>query len=77
MGSIGVLFLGAIRWKEYGFPQLLAIILLLWLVNGAFSIFASPIVLRYQVFPIFVAFAVGAILIEKIYRLAMIPSSPK
>jgi protoporphyrinogen oxidase len=70
MGIIGVVFVGAIRWKEYGLVQLLAVILAFWLLNSAFSIFASPIVLRYQVFPLFVAIAVGAILIERIYQLA-------
>jgi protoporphyrinogen oxidase len=70
LGIIGVIFVGAIRWKEYGIPQLLAIILAFWLLNSAFSIFASPIVLRYQVFPLFVSFIVGAILIERIYQMA-------
>jgi hypothetical protein len=70
MGLIGVAYVGAVKWKEYGLPQLLAIVAALWLINGAFSIFASPVVLRYQVFPLFVAFGVGAILIERIYQLA-------
>ena len=70
MGLIGVVFLGAVHWKEYGLPQILAVILTLWLANSAFSIFASPIVLRYQVFPLLVAFCVGSILMERIYKLA-------
>ena len=70
MGLIGVIFLGAVRWKDYGVPQVLAVVLLFWLANSAFSIFASPVVLRYQVFPLLVAFCIGAVLIEKIYKLA-------
>jgi 4-amino-4-deoxy-L-arabinose transferase-like glycosyltransferase len=70
MGLIGIVFLGRLRWKEYGLPQLLALVTTLWLLNGGFSIFASPVVLRYQVFPLFVAFCIGSILIERIYRLA-------
>jgi len=70
MGLIGVALLGAVKRNEYGLPQLLTLILVLWAVNGAFSIFASAIVLRYQVFPLFVAFTIGAILIERIYKLA-------
>jgi protoporphyrinogen oxidase/4-amino-4-deoxy-L-arabinose transferase-like glycosyltransferase len=70
MGLIGVISLGALQWKEYGLPQLLGVMVVFWLVNCSFSIFASPIVLRYQVFPLFAAFAVGAILIERIYQLA-------
>ena len=34
MGLIGVALLGAINRKEYGLPQLLTIILALWLLNG-------------------------------------------
>jgi protoporphyrinogen oxidase len=70
MGLIGMAFLNAIRWKEYGLPQLLGLILILWLLNSAFSIFASPVVLRYQAFPILVFFAVGAFLMERIYIMA-------
>lgn len=70
MGLIGVAFLGAIKRKEYGIIQLLTVVLALWLLNGAFSIFASAIVLRYQVFPLFVAFIIGALMIERIYIMA-------
>jgi protoporphyrinogen oxidase len=70
MGLIGVVFLGAVKWKEHGLVQLLAIVTVFWLLNGAFSIFASPVVLRYQVFPLFVAFSVGSVLIERIWRLS-------
>ena len=67
MGSIGVIFFGGVRWKEYGLVQLLAAMLTFYFVNSAFSVFASPVVLRYQVFPLLVAFCVGAILIERIW----------
>ena len=77
MGLIGVALLGAINRKEYGLPQLLTIILALWLLNGAFSIFASPVVLRYQVFPLFVAFIIGALMVERIYKLAVTPPTQK
>lgn len=73
MGLIGVAWLGAVKRKEYGLPQLLTVILVFWLINGAFSIFSSAIVLRYQVFPLYVAFIVGALLIERIYKLARTP----
>jgi protoporphyrinogen oxidase len=70
MGLIGVAFLGAIKRKEHALIQFLILVLALWGINGAFSIFASPIVLRYQVFPLFVAFVVGALMIERIYIMA-------
>ncbi len=70
LGLFGMVFLNAIRWKEYGFPQLLGLILVLWLLNSGFSIFASPIVLRYQAFPILIFFFVGVLLIERIAKMA-------
>jgi protoporphyrinogen oxidase len=70
MGVIGIVFLGGIKWKEYGLPQLLSLVVLFWLLNSGFSIFASPIVLRYQAFPILIFFTVAIVLMERIYKLA-------
>jgi len=70
MGLIGVVVLGAIKKKEYGLPQLLVIALLLWLLNCGFSIFASPIVLRYQTFPMLVFLPLGALMVERIWKMA-------
>ena len=74
MGLIGIIFLNGLQWKVYGLPQLLALVLMLWLLNSGFSIFASPVVLRYQAFPILVAFPVAAFLIEKIAKMAFATS---
>jgi hypothetical protein len=70
MGLIGMIFLDAIKWKEYGLPQLLGLVVLLWILNSGFSIFASPVVLRYQAFPLLIFFAVSVFLIERIYKMA-------
>ena len=70
MGLIGMVALGAIKKKEYGLPQLLGIALLLWLLNCGFSIFASPIVLRYQTFPMLVFLPLGVLMVERIWKLA-------
>ena len=70
MGLIGIVFLNALPWKEYGLPQLLGVVLVLWLLNSGFSIFASPVVLRYQAFPILVCFPVAAFLTERIAKMA-------
>lgn len=70
MGLIGIVFIQAIRWKEYGLPQLLGLVVLFWLLNSGFSIFASPIVLRYQAFPLLIYLTVAVILFERIYRVA-------
>jgi hypothetical protein len=71
LGLIAMILLNAVRWKDYGLPQLLAMTLLFWLLNSAFSIFASPIVLRYQFFPLLVFFVMGVIFMEKIIKMAM------
>jgi hypothetical protein len=42
----------------------------LWLCNTGFSIFASPITLRYQLFPLIVNLSLGVILMQNIYQLA-------
>jgi protoporphyrinogen oxidase len=70
MGLIGILVLGAIKKKEYGLPQLLGVALLLWLLNCGFSIFASPIVLRYQTFPMLVFLPLGVLMVERIWKMA-------
>jgi protoporphyrinogen oxidase len=67
---IGMVVLGAIKKQEYGLPQLLGIALVLWLLNCGFSIFASPIVLRYQTFPMLVFLPLGLLMVERIWKLA-------
>ena len=76
LGLISMVVLNGVRWKEYGLPQLLCLVLTLWVLNGGFSIFASPIVMRYQVFPVLLFFPVAALLIERIYRMATTDESP-
>jgi hypothetical protein len=70
MGLIGVVMLGAIKKKEYGLPQLLAVAMMLWLLNCGFSIFASPIVLRYQTFPMLAFLPLGLLMVERIWKMA-------
>ncbi|MDR6567446.1 hypothetical protein [Chitinophaga ginsengisegetis] len=42
----------------------------LWIINFGFSVLASPIALRFQLFPIIVSFVFTVLLIEIIFRLA-------
>ncbi|MDO6430716.1 NAD(P)/FAD-dependent oxidoreductase [Flavitalea sp. BT771] len=53
---------------DKGLYRLLYIMLFLWLLNMGFSIFASPIVLRYQVFPIVVSLCMGVLAAEGIIK---------
>ena len=70
MGLIGIVALGAVKKNEYGLPQLLGVALLFWVLNCGFSIFASPIVLRYQTFPMLVFLPLGLLMVEKIWKMA-------
>lgn len=70
LALVSILLLGVVRWKDYGLPQLVGLVLSLWLINAAFSIFASPIVLRYQFFPILLCFTMGTLFMEHVIKMA-------
>jgi hypothetical protein len=76
LGLISMFLLNAIKLKEYGLPQLFGLILCLWILNSGFSIFASPVVLRYQYFPLLVYFPIAAIFMEHIIKMAFSPPAP-
>ncbi|HMI60262.1 MAG TPA: hypothetical protein VK518_05120 [Puia sp.] len=76
LGLVSMLILGVIRRKDYGLPQLVGLILGFWLLNASFSIFASPIVLRYQYFPLLLFFPMAAIFVEHTIKIAMEKETP-
>jgi hypothetical protein len=54
-----------------GIPALSGILLLvagLWLINFAFSVFASPIALRFQIFPTLIFLSIALLLLEYIWK---------
>jgi len=53
--------------------QITTIFATLYTLNLGFSIFSSPIVLRYQLFPLLTSFSIGLIILEKVYRLTLTP----
>ncbi len=59
---------GIIRQSVWGGTLLLAISL--WIINFGFSVFASPITLRYQLFSILVFSSFAFLLIDSIYKMA-------
>ena len=69
IGIIGMLVFNGFKDPANDLPRLLLMITVLWLFNMAFSIFSSPIVLRYQVFPVAIAFCLALITGEKLYKL--------
>lgn len=54
LGSIGFMLLGCFTKRVPVVKKVYVCILLIWTCNMAFSVLASPIVLRYQVFPMLV-----------------------
>jgi hypothetical protein len=64
---IGLLVFGTLKRQKKGLPKLLLLTITLWILNGSFSIFAAPIVLRYQLFPIMVIFCMALLAGEAIY----------
>jgi len=64
---VGLLVLGGLR-KATGLPKVLILIVSLWLLNVGFSIFASPIVLRYQVFPVIMTLCIALLAGDAIYK---------
>jgi protoporphyrinogen oxidase len=71
---IGFLFLHGIRLNpSYG--KILLLVAGLWLINFGFSVFASPIALRFQLFPILVFLPFSFFLLERIYKIAFAKST--
>jgi protoporphyrinogen oxidase len=69
IGFLGFAVLNGFRL----FPRLAAAILLaggLWFANFGFSVFASPVALRFQLFPLLVALSFALISIESIWKTA-------
>ncbi|MGO4288238.1 hypothetical protein [Chitinophaga sp. RAB17] len=58
-------------YKEYPYlKQGLILVIALWLVNFGFSVFASPIALRFQLFPIIISTSFSFLLIEFLVKKA-------
>jgi protoporphyrinogen oxidase len=64
----GLVLMRPLRGSPYGLPQLVAFTIVLWVTNGAFSIFAAPIVLRYQVLATFVVCCTTLLCLEVIFK---------
>ncbi|PSL33540.1 hypothetical protein [Chitinophaga ginsengisoli] len=76
-GFIGFVVLGGFSKVSPYYRAVLWIMLLIWLSNLAFSVFASPIVLRYQAFPFIFTLAFAGLLLEFVIRQSFQESKPK
>jgi hypothetical protein len=65
---VGLAVFTGFKQGDKGLYRLLFMVLFFWVLNMGFSIFASPIVLRYQVFPIVVSFCLAILAAEAIVK---------
>ena len=73
-GLIGFVVVKGFRIATRNFVKVLVLIFVVWLANFCFSIMASPIVLRYQLFPMVLIFSVGVLLVEFISKVDNLPA---
>lgn len=70
MGAIGFVLLKGFKNKSDFFITALRISIMVWMFNFLFSISASPIVMRYQVFPLIITTAYSVLLLNCIIERA-------
>lgn len=68
MGLIGFIFLNGFKEIPPAYKKALYVLISIWIFNLLFSVFASPIVLRYQVFPFIYTLSFGGILLAFMIR---------
>jgi hypothetical protein len=66
-GLAGYILMGGLKKAKKLMP-VLSLITVLWIANMGFSVLASPIVLRYQLFTMSMIFGAGVLLLEFIYN---------
>ena len=67
---VSFLLLKGHRKADKFFNVTLLLVMVVWIINFGFSVLASPIMLRYQLFPLVVFFSFSVLLIERIYKTA-------
>lgn len=71
LGAISFIFLGG-GAKEPLLKRSLLLVISLWLINFTFSVFASPIALRFQLFPITIMISFTVLFIDFLVKEAML-----
>ena len=83
VGTLNVIFLVSLLFfvlldglKKKVIPgPVLLLVVTLWVINFCFSVFASPIALRFQVFPVIIYISVALFLLEYIWKEAFVPKN--
>ena len=63
----GLAIFAEFKNKANGLAKTILIIVCFWILNLGFSIAASPIVLRYEIFPALISFSLAIVIAEAIY----------
>lgn len=71
IGLVGMFLFHGFKTKGNELTKITLLFTLAFLVNTGFSIFASPIVLRYQLFPMLICLTLASIMMQTIYQLAL------
>lgn len=70
-GFISLLILKSLNRKSLSSTAII-LSFILWISNFGFSVFASPVTLRYQLFSILIVSSFALLLVDRIYKLAFI-----
>lgn len=65
---IGFVVIGGLKSRNSSMKFLVVFSAIIWVVNMSFSILASPIVFRYEIFVLIIQLCISIVLIEKIYQ---------
>ncbi|WPV67805.1 hypothetical protein [Chitinophaga sp. LS1] len=76
-GLWGFIFLNGFKEIPSLYRKTLYVLISIWIFNLLFSVFASPIVLRYQVFPFIFTLSFGGILLSFMIRKSFITPTEK
>lgn len=76
-GLFGFLFLEGFKEASTKYRKVLYLFITVWLFNLGFSVLASPIVLRYQVFPFIFTMSFGGILMSFLIKKSFTPQPEK
>lgn len=68
MSFIGFWLLNGFRSSPVRFSKIIRLVGCIWICNLLFSVLASPVVLRYQIFPMIITFVSAGMLLEYLIR---------
>lgn len=68
IGVLGFIMFGGLRKANYNFRRIVFLVGIVWICNLIFSVTASPIVMRYQIFPLIIMFPLGMLMFDYVLK---------